>query len=68
MIFFPFGVILTVKIMKNFEYSPSGKLKTGWKPGSTNAMRSDSGIVSGKSRGAVGSDRPVHKAHGCRGQ
>lgn len=43
---------------------PSGKLRTGWKQGSNNATLSAAGIVSGRSRGAVGSCRPVHNAHG----
>lgn len=48
-------------------FLPSGKLRTGWKPGSSNATRSVVGSVSGRSRGAVGSTRPVQSAHGCRG-
>lgn len=46
---------------------PSGKLRTGWKQGSRSATRSAVGKVSGKSRGAVGSGLPVHKAQGCIG-
>lgn len=47
---------------------PSGKLRTGWNPGSKSATRSAVARVSGKSRGAVGSCRPVHSAHGWSGQ
>lgn len=53
--------------MNRCEFLPSGKLRTGWKPGSSRATRSAVGNVSGKSRGAVGSGRPVHRAQGWSG-
>ena len=50
-----------------FRHLPSGKLRTGWNPGSKSATRSVVGKVSGRSRGAVGSARPVHNAQGGSG-
>lgn len=48
-------------------FIPSAKLMTGWKPGSSKPIRSFDEIMSGISLGAVGSWRPVQRAHGYSG-